>query len=145
MNQRIRASAAAAVACLLLSGGPLGAQIDPNDPYGRGAQRGIQELNTSGQVGTVTLLRRDDDAFVSIAMRGVPAGKVESAGIVRLQDCTADAAHAVPAYALADLRDGRSATLVKAPVAKLISGNYSVVLRSKEKPDHLFACGHLFH
>jgi hypothetical protein len=120
------------------------AQIDPSDPLGRGAQRGIAEVNTSGQVGTVTLLRRGDRTLVAIVMHGVPAGKVESARIVRLGACP-DSAPAPSAYALADLRAGQSETVVAAPVAKLLSGNYRVVIASGAAPDHLFACGELFH
>ena len=53
-------------------------------------------------------------------------------------------AESLQAYALAPLRDGRSSTLIAAPIAKLASGNYGVVIRSQVKPQNLFACGQLY-
>jgi hypothetical protein len=139
-----RWAAGLALACALLPAfSPASAQINPNDPLGRGVQRGIGQLNDSGEVGTVTLYRRGEKTLVDIAMHGVPPGKVETAGIYRIADCSFRPGP-TPAYALEDLRNGGSSTLVAAPIDKLLSGNYSVVLRSQLKPDHLFACGQLY-
>lgn len=136
-------TAAAALAAMLLQVGPALSQIDPSDLDAPGLKRGIQQLNASGQVGAITLLERGDSTTVDLTMHGVPSGKVEDAAIVRLRDCTA-ARTAVQAYPLAPLRDGRSSTLIAAPIAKLASGNYGVVIRSQVKPQNLFACGQLY-
>lgn len=128
---------------LALAFSPAWAQVDPNDPLGLGVQRGIQELNNSGQVGTVTLFHRGQKTFVDVAMHGMPSDKAERVGIYRIADCTYHVGP-TPAYALEDFRNARSRTLVHVPVDKLVSGNYSVVVRSQLKPDHLFACGQLY-
>ena len=142
MRLRLLAIAALFVACLAHP--PTGlAQIGPDDPLGRGTQRGIQQMNASGQVGTITLFRRDPKTMVAIEMEGVSSGAVETVEIVRSKSCE-NPAGMEHAYALTDLHDRRSRTLVDVPAAKLLSGNYSVVLRSKADPGHLFACGHLF-
>ena len=119
------------------------AQSAPSDPLGLGTKRGIQTMNSSGQVGEVTLFRRGQRAFVDVSMQGVPAGKVEAVAIHRNRDCDQPVS-ATPTYPLHDLVHGRSRTLIDVPVAKLLSGNYSVIVGSKEKTEHFFACGHLF-
>ena len=118
------------------------AQQSPKD-LGLGTKRGIQQMQSSGQVGTVTLFRRGSHVFVDIRMHGVPGGKVERVGIYRIADC--DHPIGQPAsYLLHDLIDAQSATSIDAALATLLSGNYSVVISSREKPQHTFACGHLF-
>jgi hypothetical protein len=143
MMFRPRALGLALVGALLLACSPAWAQVDPNDPLGLGVQRGIQELNNSGQVGTVTLFHRGQKTFVDVTMHGVPPGKGERVGIYRIASCSFPVG-ATPGYALEDLHNARSRTLVHASVDKLLSGNYSVVVRSQLKPDHLFACGQLY-
>lgn len=143
MLTRQRTSALFLTLLLALTFLPARAQIDPNDPLGLGIQRGIQELNNSGQVGTVTLFHRGEKTFVDVAMHGVPSGKIERVGLYRIGSCSFSPG-VTPAYALEDLRNARSRTLVHAPVDKLVSGNYSVVVRSQLQPDHLFACGQLY-
>jgi hypothetical protein len=119
------------------------AQQDPNDPLGLGTKRGIQMMNQSGQVGEVTLFKRGAKTFVDVRMQGVPGGKTEMVAIHRNRDCDQPVDMA-PAFKLDDLVHGRSRTLIPAPVTRLLSGNYSVIVGSKEKTEHLFACGHLY-
>jgi len=140
---RLNRATAIALFAAAAAASPAAAQIDPSDPYGRGAQRGIGQVNDSGQVGTVTLFGHGARTTVVVDMHGVPAGKVESVAIVRTFSCSPPVIGA-PAYALSELRGARSETTVDAPVAKLLSGNYGVVVASKEQRSHLFACGHLF-
>jgi hypothetical protein len=131
------------VAAVLCTIAPAFPQISPNDRLGLGTKRGIQQMHQSGQVGTVMLLDRGPQTSVDVSMHGVPAGKIESVAVVRNSDCT-EALPVTPAYPLNDLVGGHSRTIVNATNAKLLSGNYSVVVRSQQQPEHALACGHLF-
>jgi len=142
------AAPARIVATLLVSTFAFGtahalAQGDPNDRLGLGTKLGIQMMNQSAQVGSVTLFHRGARTFVDVSVQGVPAGKVERVAIHRNRDCD-QPIDPVAAFALTDLHAGRSRTLVNAGSAKLLSGNYSVIVASVEKSHHLFACGHLY-
>jgi hypothetical protein len=133
---------------LLLAAPVLGAsfavaQQDPSDRLGLGTKLGIAMMNQSGQVGAVTLFNRGARTFVDVSIQGVPAGKVERVAIHRNRDCD-QPIEAVAAYPLEDLRNGRSRTLLNASSAKLLSGNYSLIVASTQKKRHLFACGHLY-
>ena len=119
------------------------AQIAPDDS-GAGTKRGIQELNNSGQVGTVTLFRHGDNkTLVVIELHSVPAGRREPAHIHRGQSC--DNIDPKPAFGLAPVVNGISRTIVEYPEDKLLSGNYSVnVHASDTQLSHYVACGHLY-
>ena len=132
----------ATLVAALLTGAVASAQSYPGDP-GAGTERGIQELNNSGQVGTVTLFRRDPNTRVVVVLHGVPDGRVESVRVYRGPSC--DDLVTTPAYFLTDLKNGLSASLLKAPEPKLLSGNYNVVFFSSTLPGaRATACGHLY-
>jgi len=131
------------LAAPLLWGSLAAAQQDPNDRLGLGTKLGIQTMNQSGQVGSVTLFRRGARTFVDVQMQGVPGGKVERVTIHRNRDCD-QPIDAPAAYSLEDLRAGRSRTLLNASSDKLLSGNYSVIVATIEKKPHVVGCGHLY-
>jgi hypothetical protein len=118
------------------------AQIAPDDT-GAGTKRGIQQLNNSGQVGTVTLFRRGQSTRVVIELHSVPAGRREPAHIHRGRDC--ESLDPKPAFGLADVVNGVSRTIVQYPEDKLLSGNYSVNVHASDQDlGHYLACGHLY-
>jgi hypothetical protein len=132
----------AALVAALLTVAVASAQSYPGDP-GAGVERGIQELNNSGQVGAVTLSHRDPNTRVVVVLHGVPDGRVESVRVYRGPSC--DDLVTTPTYFLTDLKNGLSASLVKAPEPKLLSGNYNVVFFSSTLPGaRATACGHLY-
>ncbi len=134
---------AAALFAALLTTAVASAQPFPDDP-GLGVERGMQEVNNSGQVGTVTLFRRDPNARVVVALHGTPGGRVQSVRVYRGPSCD-DLGIAGPTYFLTDMKNGLSVSLVKAPEAKLLSGNYSVVVfSSNEAGARATSCGHLY-
>jgi hypothetical protein len=137
---------AAFVAALICSGIPVLAQVVPGDS-GAGQERGMQEMNTSGQVGTVTLFSRGEKAAVVLDIKSEPPGRHQPAHIHRGKACDASI-DPNPAYELHDVVGGRSVTLVPAPEAKLLSGNYVVLVHassSMEGMHHYVSCGQLYH
>ncbi|MBV8748718.1 MAG: hypothetical protein JO103_03285 [Candidatus Eremiobacteraeota bacterium] len=131
----------AAVAAVLLTGAAASAQSYPGDT-GAGVQRGIQQLNNSGAVGTVTLYGRGAATRVLLALQGVPGGP-QAAKVVRGIDC--DHMTSIQAYNLHDVRQGVSLSTVQAPEAKLLSGNYNVVVfSSTARGARPIACGNLY-
>jgi hypothetical protein len=134
---------AAALALALLTTTVASAQSYPDDP-GLGTERGIEQVNNSGQVGTVTLLRRGAVTRVLVDLKGTEAGRVQSVRLYRGKSCE-EFDPGGPAYFLTDLRNGTSNSTVKAPEEKLLSGNYNlVVFSSNAKGAHATACGHLY-
>jgi len=118
------------------------AQIAPDDS-GAGTKRGIQEVNNSGQVGTVTLFRHGESTLVVIELHSVPAGRREPAHIHRGRDC--DSLDPNPAFGLAPVVNGVSRTIVHYSEDKLLSGNYSVNVHASDSDlKHYVACGHLY-
>lgn len=134
---------AAVLVALLLTGAAARAQPFPGDP-GLGVERGIQQLNNSGQVGTVTLFGRGAATRVVVAVHGAPPGRLQSVRVVRGPSCD-ELNRGAPAYVLADLKGGSSTAIVKAPEGKLLSGNYNVVVFSANQAGaRPTACGHLY-
>jgi Cu/Zn superoxide dismutase len=132
---------AALVAALLTTAGA-SAQSYPGDP-GVGVERGIQELNNSGQVGTVTLFSRDPNTRIVVVLHGTPEGRAQSVRIYRGPSC--DDLITAPTFELADLKNGLSTSTVKSAEAKLLSGNYNVVVFSSTASGaRATACGHLY-
>lgn len=132
-----------ALAAALLTTAVASAQSYPDDP-GLGTERGIEQVNNSGQVGTVTLYRRTPTTSVVVDLHGTEPGRVQSVRIYRGPSCD-DLGTSGPAYFLHDMRDGRSVSVVKAPEDKLLSGNYNVVVFSSNKAGaRATACGHLY-
>ena len=134
----------AALAAVLLTTAAASAQSYPGDP-GVGMERGIEQVNNSGQVGTATVFHAGPSASrVSVVLKGTPPGRVQSVRIYRGQSCE-EFTPGGPAYFLNDLKNGVSNSLVKLPEEKLLSGNYNVVVFSSDKAGAgATACGHLF-
>ena len=134
---------AAALALALLTTTTASAQSYPDDP-GLGTERGIEQVNNSGQVGTVTLFRRGAATRVVVDLKGTDPSRVQSVRLYRGPSCD-DLGTRGPAYFLTDMRNGASVSTVKAPEEKLISGNYNlVVFSSNGKGVRATACGHLY-
>jgi hypothetical protein len=121
----------AALTAALLTTAVASAQSYPGDP-GVGVERGIQQLNNSGQVGTVTLFGHGQPTAVVIRLHGVPPGRTQRAGVYRTRDCAS--IPPAPAYKLDDVRNGSSHPMANASEDTLLSGNYSVVVFSSRKP-----------
>jgi hypothetical protein len=68
---------AAALALALLTTTGASAQSYPDDP-GLGTERGIEQVNNSGQVGTMTLFRRGAATRVVVDLKGTEPGRVQS-------------------------------------------------------------------
>ncbi|HEY0382566.1 MAG TPA: hypothetical protein VGC72_10235 [Candidatus Elarobacter sp.] len=134
---------AAALAIALLTTAVASAQSYPDDP-GVGVERGVEQVNNSGQVGTVTLLRRGAGTRVIVDLKGTIPGRVQSVRIYRGQSCE-DFTPGGPAYFLNDMKNGSSSSIVKLPEEKLLSGNYNVVVFSANQAGTgATACGHLY-
>lgn len=132
----------AALSAALLTTVVASAQSYPGDP-GVGVERGIQQLNNSGQVGTVTLFGHGESTAVVVRLHGVPPGRTQRAGISRTRDCAS--IPPTPAYMLDDMRNGSSHSVVHASEDRLLSGNYSVVVFASRKPGAPpTACGWLY-
>ena len=129
--------------CALVTSAAL-AQIAPGDT-GAGVQRGLQQMNNSGEPGTVTLFRRNNgkETLVVIQVTSEAAGRTRPASIRRGKDCTDVASE--PAYPLAPVVNRTSRTLVQAPEEKLLSGNYVLVVHAADNHLEQFtACGQLY-
>jgi hypothetical protein len=145
MNNSLKMTAAI-VAALLTTTVPTFAQIAPNDT-GAGAERGTQEINNSGQVGTVTLFRHGSATTVVIDIKSTPADRHEAAQIHRGKSCNRSQINPVAAYALNDVVNGHSKTVVNAPGAKLLSDNYVLVVHagtSGQALHHYVSCAPLY-
>ena len=134
---------AAALALALLATTAASAQSYPDDP-GIGTERGIEQVNNSGQVGTLTLFRRGAVTRVVVDLKGTDPSRVQSVRIYRGPSCD-DIGTSGPAYFLSDMRNGSSVSTVKAPEDKLLSGNYNlVVFSSNAAGARATACGHIY-
>jgi hypothetical protein len=134
--------AAALAAALLTTTAAAYGQSYPGDP-GVGEERGMEQLNNSGEVGTATLFRRGATTRVVVELHGTAPGRVQSVRIYRGPSC--DDLAAKPQYFLTDMRNGRSLSTVNAPENKLLSGNYNVVVFSSNTTGaRSTACGHLY-
>jgi hypothetical protein len=144
MNARIASTAVAAA--FLAAALPVLAQIGPNDT-GAGVERGVQEMNDSGQVGTVTLFNAGPRTRVVLNLKGQPRGRVEAAHIHRGKACDQGDINPKPVYPLRNVVNGRSVSVVDAPESKLLSGNYVVVVHAGtmgKAMEHYVACGQLY-
>jgi len=132
----------AVVAIALSLGGTAVAQTAPGDP-GSGTKLGVQQLNNSGQIGSVTLFNRGASTLVAVSIDGV-GGRVEAVTIHRGADC--DTVDPKAVYRLSDIKGGRSTSRVNATQDRLLSGNYSLIVYSgTQSSAHAVACGHLYH
>ena len=130
------------VAAVLAATVPAAAQTAP-DANSSGVQRGVMQLNQSGQTGYLTLYERPGDKTLLVTkMEGVPAGRVQALTIHRGQDCSSVDPKAVARGA--DLKDGRSSGTVAISQQRLLSGNYDVIIFSSISPaSKPVACVHL--
>ena len=132
----------AALAAALLTTAVASAQT-PGDP-GLGTERGIEQVNNSGQVGTVTLFEGGASTRVVVVLHGTIPGRVQSVRLYRGPSCD-DLGSGGPAYFLNDMKNGASTSTVKATENKLLSGNYNlVVFSSNASGARAVACGHLY-
>jgi hypothetical protein len=124
-------AAAACIGAFVVAAIPVLAQIAPSDT-GAGVRRGMQDMNVSGQVGSVTLYRRNGGSgtLVVIDVQGQRPGHIESATIQRGKSCSASDIDNNPVWKLNDVSEGRSATVVPASEDRLLSGNYVVIVHA---------------
>lgn len=134
-----------ASAALLLTSAPAFAQAPPGGvPLGAGTQRGVQELNNSGQTGFVTLFTNGASTRMVTALEGTLPGRVQTVAIQRGKSC--DAIQPGIVARSTDLRRGISRGVVPMPQSRLLSGNYVVVVYSTNTPGaRQVACGYLYH
>jgi hypothetical protein len=135
---------ASIVAAVILAGAPALAQTGPGGvPVGAGLQRGMEQLNESGEVGFVTLFDQNGSTRIVTAMNGVPPGRTQTVAIQRGKDCSSfDPGMTARS---ADLVGGTSRGTVAMSQDRLTSGNYDVVVYSTTGPGaRPVACGHLY-
>lgn len=131
----------AALAAALLLPAVASAQSYPGDA-GNGTERGVEQLNNSGQVGTVTLYDHGATTLVTVSIKG-SNNRTESVRLYRGPACDDIAPKTV--QGLSDLKNGESRTTVKMPQSRLLSGNYNVlVFSSTAAGARSVACGHLY-
>ena len=132
---------AAVVAFVLAACAAARAQSSPGDP-GAGTERGVQQVNNSGQVGTVTIYRGAATTRVALDLKGTD-GRAQSVRLYRGPSC--DDLAARPTYVLADAKNGTSRSILAATTVTLLSGNYNIVVFSNNHAGaRTTACGHLY-
>jgi Cu/Zn superoxide dismutase len=129
-----RVIATAIVGAFLATALPVLAQIAPGDS-GAGVQRGVQQLNQSGQVGTLTVFNGGGSSRVVLSIQGEPPGRIEAAHIHRGKGCGPGQIDPAPVYPLNNVIRGRSATTVNASEDKLLSGNYVIIIHAGPMPN----------
>jgi Cu/Zn superoxide dismutase len=150
----IRVAATAIVAAFLATALPVLAQMAPGDT-GEGVQRGVQQKDQSGQVGTVTLFGGGSSTRVVLDMHGIPAGRVESAHIHRGKGCDPGQIDPKPVYPLGNVVSGHSSSTVNVSEDKLLSGNYVVIVHAgnmdtmkgmamSKAAEKYMSCGYLY-
>jgi hypothetical protein len=119
----------------------------PSD-NGTGIRRLLSQQNNSGELGSVTLFRLPNNKTrVVLNLKGAKPGTMQPAHIHRGRDCSN--LDPKPAYPLTTVMTsasgGSSTTIVNAPIAKLLSGNYSVnVHASTTNIARYVSCGNLY-
>ena len=141
-DRRLAAALLATAAAALIGLASTGAE-EQGEASGHGVQRGMQALNNSGEVGTVTVFGHGPQTRIVIRLHGQRAGEREPAMVMRVAVCTAGAHGAT--IPLAPVGDGVSRTVIDLSSDRLLSGNYSVLVHAADaRPGHLVACGHLY-
>jgi len=133
-----------AAAVLLLTSAPAFAQAPPGGvPLGAGLQRGVEELNNSGQTGFVTLFRAGNQTRVVTSLQGTMSGRVQTVAIQRGHTC--DAIQSGIIARSTDMSNGMSRGVINMTQDRLLSGNYLVVVYSNNTPGgRPVACGQLY-
>jgi hypothetical protein len=133
-----------AAAALLFSTAPAIAQAPPGGVgLGAGLQRGVMELNNSGQTGFVTLFDHGKTTRIVTSLEGTMGGRVQTVAIQRGKTCDA----ITPGFVVksADLMHGISKSEIPMAQSRLLSGNYVVVVYSNNTPGaRMVACGQLY-
>jgi hypothetical protein len=131
-------------AALLLSSAPAIAQAPPGGvPLGAGLQRGVEAVNNSGQTGFVTLFKAGASTRLVTALEGTRPGRVQTVAIQRGKAC--DAIRPGIVARSADMRRGMSRGSVPISEARLVSGNYVVVVYSNNRAGaRPVACGQIY-
>ncbi len=119
----------------------------PSD-NGDGIRRLLSQQNNSGELGSVTLFRMPNNKTrVVLNLKGAKPGTMQPAHIHRGRDCSnLDPKPAFPlTTVMTSESGGSSTTIVNAPIAKLLSGNYSVnVHASTTNIARYVSCGNLY-
>jgi hypothetical protein len=133
----------AALAAALTLCAPALAQDGPGGvPVGAGLQRGIEQLNQSGQVGFVTLFDQGASTRIVTAING-SHGRAQTVAIQRGKDCDAFEPQLIALSA--NLTNGISRGTVHMTSDRLLSGNYNVIVYSNTGSGaRPVACGHLY-
>jgi hypothetical protein len=150
----IRFAVTVIAAAFLATALPVLAQMAPGDT-GAGTERGVQQLNQSGQVGTVTLFNGGGSTHVVLNIHGEPAGRVESAHIHRGKGCDPGQIDPKPAFPLTNVVNGRGVSTVNVSEDRLLSGNYVVIVHAgpmeamhgmmpSKASEVYMACGYLY-
>lgn len=119
----------------------------PSDS-GQGIRRLLSQQNNSGELGSVTLFRLPNNKTrVVLNLKGAKPGTMQPAHIHRGRDC--NNLDPKPAFPLTTVMTsesgGTSTTIVNAPIARLLSGNYSVnVHASTTNIARYVTCGNLY-
>jgi len=131
-------------AALFLTAAPAIAQAPPGGvPLGAGLQRGVMELNNSGQTGFVTLFSHGSSTHLVTALEGTLGGRVQTVAVQRGKTCDAITPGIVARSA--DMVHGTSRGDVMMAQSRLLSGNYVVVVYSNNTPGgRPVACGQLY-
>ena len=131
------------IAAALLTSATAFAQALPGGvPLGAGLQRGVMELNNSGQTGFVTLFNGGGATRLVTALEGT-AGRVQTVAVQRGKTC--DAIRPGIVARSADMRNGVSRGTVPLSENRLLSGNYVVIVYSNNGPGaRPVACGQLY-
>ena len=135
---------AAIAAALFATTVPTFAQMAPSDK-GAGTERGTQEMNNSGQVGTVTLFRHGSTTEVVLNVKSTSSQR-EAARIFRGKSCEALQANRLSAYTLSDVVNGHSRTMVNGRAQSSLR-NYVVIVHagtSGKALQHEVSCGRLY-
>jgi hypothetical protein len=129
---------------LLLSSAPAFAQVSPGGvPFGAGLQRGVMELNNSGQTGFATLFSNGKQTRLVTSLEGTPSGRMQTVAVQRGKTC--DAIQPGIVDRSADMSHGISRGIVPMSQDRLLSGNYVVVVYSNNTPGaRPVACGQLY-
>lgn len=137
MLKRLALAALVAVAAVA----PALAQIAPKDT-GRGVERGLTAVNSSAQTGMVTVLRRNGGPQLQITVDG-SAGHSEAVTLVRGRTCP-EALGAPNVAVLGTLHNGHLTATSPVPFDRLMSGNYTVLVRNNTPDSRPVICGHIY-
>ena len=133
-----------AAAALMFSAAPAIAQAPPGGvPLGAGLQRGVMELNNSGQTGFVTLFGHGASTHLVTSLEGTRGDRVQMVAVQRGKTCDAITPGIVARSA--DMHNGMSRGDVMMAQSRLLSGNYVIVVYSSNVPgSRMVACGQLY-